>query len=142
MMKTTGKRENRMTKKTVKRYSEAFKRQVIREYENGDSMADLKKKYGITGGSTIPNWIKKYAKQGFRHELVRIQSAEEADRVRELEEQVEELEQALGRVVLEKLKIESILEELEETYGVEVKKNAVRSSQGLSKKSESSQGKE
>lgn len=141
-MKTTGKRENRMTKKTVKRYSEAFKRQVIREYENGDSMADLKKKYGITGGSTIPNWIKKYAKQGFRHELVRIQSAEEADRVRELEEQVEELEQALGRVVLEKLKIESILEELEETYGVEVKKNAVRSSQGLSKKSESSQGKE
>lgn len=131
-----------MTKKTVKRYSEAFKRQVIREYENGDSMADLKKKYGITGGSTIPNWIKKYAKQGFRHELVRIQSAEEADRVRELEEQVEELEQALGRVVLEKLKIESILEELEETYGVEVKKNAVRSSQGLSKKSESSQGKE
>jgi len=140
MMKTTEKRENRMTKKTVKRYSEAFKRQVIREYENGDSMADLKKKYGITGGSTIPNWIKKYAKQGFRHELVRIQSAEEADRVRELEEQVEELEQALGRVVLEKLKIESILEELEETYGVEVKKNAVRSSQGLSKKSESSQG--
>lgn len=139
-MKTTEKRENRMTKKTVKRYSEAFKRQVIREYENGDSMADLKKKYGITGGSTIPNWIKKYAKQGFRHELVRIQSAEEADRVRELEEQVEELEQALGRVVLEKLKIESILEELEETYGVEVKKNAVRSSQGLSKKSESSQG--
>lgn len=129
-----------MTKKTVKRYSEAFKRQVIREYENGDSMADLKKKYGITGGSTIPNWIKKYAKQGFRHELVRIQRAEEADRVRELEEQVEELEQALGRVVLEKLKIESILEELEETYGVEVKKNAVRSSQGLSKKSESSQG--
>jgi transposase-like protein len=140
MMKTTEKRENRMTKKTVKRYSEAFKRQVIREYENGDSMADLKKKYGITGGSTIQNWIKKYAKQGFRHELVRIQSAEEADRVRELEEQVEELEQALGRVVLEKLKIESILEELEETYGVEVKKNAVRSSQGLSKKSESSQG--
>jgi len=140
MMKTTEKRENRMTKKTVKRYSEAFKRQVIREYENGDSIADLKKKYGITGGSTIPNWIKKYAKQGFRHELVRIQSAEEADRVRELEEQVEELEQALGRVVLEKLKIESILEELEETYGVEVKKNAVRSSQGLSKKSESSQG--
>lgn len=139
-MKTTEKRENRMTKKTVKRYSEAFKRQVIREYENGDSMADLKKKYGITGGSTIQNWIKKYAKQGFRHELVRIQSAEEADRVRELEEQVEELEQALGRVVLEKLKIESILEELEETYGVEVKKNAVRSSQGLSKKSESSQG--
>ena len=89
---------------------------------------------------TIPNWVKKYAKQGFRHELVRIQTAEEVNRVKELEQQVQELEQTLGKVVLEKLKLESILEELEERYGVEVKKNAVRSSQDFSKKSESSKG--
>ena len=124
-----------MTKKTVKRYSEAFKRQVVSEYEGGASISDLQKKYGITGGVTIPGWIKKYAKGGFRHKLVKIQTAEEADRVRELEEQVQELEQALGKVTLEKLKLESILEELEESYGVEVKKNAVRSSQGSPKKS-------
>ncbi len=128
-----------MTKKKIKRYSEAFKRQVVAEYESGINVSDLQKKYGITGGMTIPNWIKKYAKQGFRHELVRIQTAEEADRVKELEQQVQELEQTLGKVVLEKLKLESILEELEETYGVEVKKNAVRSLQDLSKKSESNQ---
>jgi transposase-like protein len=127
-----------MTKNKIKRYSEAFKRQVVAEYETGINISDLQKKYGITGGMTIPNWIKKYAKQGFRHELVRIQTAEEADRVKELEQQVQELEQTLGKVVLEKLRLESILEELEETYGVEVKKNAVRSSQGLPKKSESS----
>jgi len=129
-----------MTKKTIKRYSEAFKRQVVAEYETGISISDLQKKYGITGGMTIPNWVKKYAKQGFRHELVRIQTAEEVNRVKELEQQVQELEQTLGKVVLEKLKLESILEELEERYGVEVKKNAVRSSQDFSKKSESSKG--
>jgi len=127
-----------MTKKKIKRYSEAFKRQVVAEYETGISISDLQKKYGITGGMTIPSWIKKYAKQGFRHELVRIQTAEEANRVKELEQQVQELEQALGKVVLEKLKLESILEELEETRGVEAKKNAVRSSQDFPKKSESS----
>lgn len=127
-----------MTKKKIKRYSEAFKRQVVAEYETGISIIDLQKKYGITGGMTIPSWIKKYAKQGFRHELVRIQTAEEANRVKELEQQVQELEQTLGKVVLEKLKLESILEELEETYGVEVKKNAVRSSQDFPEKSESS----
>ncbi len=127
-----------MTKKKIKRYSEAFKRQVVAEYETGISISDLQKKYGINGGVTIPSWIKKYAKQGFRHELVRIQTAEEANRVKELEQQVQELEQTLGKVVLEKLKLESILEELEETYGVEVKKNAVRSSQDFPKKSESS----
>jgi transposase-like protein len=127
-----------MTKKKIKRYSEAFKRQVVVEYEAGCGISDLQKKYCITGANTIPSWIKKYAKQGFRHELIRIQTAEEADRVKELEQQVQELEQALGKVVLEKLKLESILEELEETYGVEVKKNAVRSSQDFPKKSESS----
>jgi transposase-like protein len=129
-----------MIKKKIKRYSEAFKRQVVAEYETGISISDLQKKYGITGGMTIPNWVKKYAKQGFRHELVRIQTAEEVNRVKELEQQVQELEQTLGKVVLEKLKLESILEELEERYGVEVKKNAVRSSQDFSKKSESSKG--
>jgi len=127
-----------MIKKKIKRYSEAFKRQVVAEYESGVSIRELQKKYGITGGMTISYWIKKYAKQGFRHELVRIQTAEEASRVKELEQQVQELEQALGKVVLEKLKLESILEELEETYGVEVKKNAVGSSQDFPKKSESS----
>jgi transposase-like protein len=137
-IKVLPKREDRMTKKTVKRYSEAFKRQVVSEYEDGASMGDLQKKYGITGGATIPSWIKKYAKQGFRHKLVKIQTAEEANRVRELEEQVQELEQALGKVTLEKLKLESILDELEEMYGVAVKKNAVRSSQDFPEKSESS----
>jgi len=128
-----------MTKKTVKRYSEAFKRQVVSEYEAGASMGEMQKKYGITGGMTIKNWIKKYAREGFRHELITIQTAEEANRVRELEAQVKELEQALGKVTLEKLKLESIVEELEETYGVEGKKNAVRSSQDLPKKSQNSQ---
>ncbi len=125
--------------KQVKRYSEAFKLQVVSEYEAGSNISDLQKKYGITGGSTIPRWIKKYAKEGFRHELIRIQTAQEARRVKELEKQVQELEQVLGKVTLEKLKLESILEELEEVYGVEIKKNAVRSSRDLSKKSASSQ---
>jgi hypothetical protein len=37
-----------MTKKIVKRYSEAFKRQVASEYENGDNVDDLQKKYAFT----------------------------------------------------------------------------------------------
>ncbi len=116
-----------MTRK-IKRYSEAFKRQVVAEYEAGNDISVLAKKYGITGGMTIKYWIKKYAKDGFRHELVRIQTAEEANRVRELEQQVKELEQALGKVMLEKLKLESILEVLHEDDVELVKKNGLSSS--------------
>ena len=109
--------------KTIhKRYSEAFKRQVVLEYEAGISVNALKKKYNIGGAETIPKWIKKYAKDGFRYELIRIQTSEEINRIKTLEDQVEELEQALGKVMLEKLKLESTLEELEVSYGVEVKK--------------------
>ena len=39
-----------------------------------------------------------------------------------MEAQVQALEQALGKVTLEKLKLESILEEIEEVYGEAVKK--------------------
>lgn len=123
-----------MTQK-IKRYSEGFKKQIIAEYEAGGSIPELNRKYGISGGNTIRFWIKKYARESFRHELVRIQTTEEANRVKELEQQVQELEQALGKVVLEKLKLESILEELEEEYGVEVKKNAPTSSKDCPAKS-------
>jgi len=116
-----------MSKETVKRYSESFRQQVVREYEEGTSIEDLRKKYGIGGKSTIQKWIKKYSYQGLRHELLRIQRPEEVQRIRELETRVQELEQALGRMTLEKLALESSLEVLQETYGVDAKKNAVSS---------------
>jgi len=125
-----------MTKQKIKRYSESFKRQVVLEYEAGSSITKLGKKYDINGGSTIQNWIKQYAKEGFRYELVRIQTEEEANRVKELEQKVKQLEQALGKVVLEKLKLESILEEMGEAYREGVKKNALPSSSDCTERTE------
>lgn len=118
----------------VKRYSEAFRRQVVAEYEAGASMTALQKKYGITGTQTIPKWITKYGSQGFRHKLVRIQTTEEANRVKELEQQVEQLERALARMTLEKLRLESIVEELQAEEEA-VKKNAPASLPGSTKNS-------
>ena len=71
-----------------KRFSEAFTRQVVLEYEGGISVTDLQKKYGIGGTETIRIWIKKYAKDGFRHELIRIQTSEEINRIKTLEGKV------------------------------------------------------
>ena len=55
-----------MAKNIIKRYSLAFKEQVIREYEQGASFPALQEKYGIGGSSTISNWVKKYSRQGVR----------------------------------------------------------------------------
>jgi transposase-like protein len=127
--------------KTYKKYSEAIKKQVVAEYEQGSSISELNRKYGITGGMTIKNWIKKYSKEGFRHKYVRVQTIEEIEQVKILEKRIKELEQALGKTTLEKLKLESIIEELEETYDLDIiKKNEVPSSTGSSTKSQRTQG--
>jgi len=115
-----------MTSK-VKRYSEVFRRQIVAEYEAGDNIPSLNKKYGITGMHTIQRWIRQYSREGLRQEVVHIQTAEEASHVRELERRVKELEQALGKVTLEKLKLETTLEVLYEDITQEAKKNAAGS---------------
>jgi transposase-like protein len=126
--------------RTYKKYSEAIKKQVVAEYEQGCSISELNRKYGITGGMTVKNWIKKYAKDGFRHKYIRVQTMEEIDQAKALEKRVKELEQALGKTTLEKLKLESIIEELAETYGLDViKKNEVPSSTDSSAKSQNTQ---
>jgi len=136
------KRGVKMTNRTIKRYSESFKIQVVREYEAGSSITELQKKYGITGGQTIQVWIKKYAREGLRHRVMRIQTAEEINRIRELETEVKELKEALVKISLEKLALESTLEVLQETGVVteEVKKNAASSSNGSGKKPADKQG--
>lgn len=127
-------------KRTYKRYSEAFKREVVTEYETGVSVNALQKKYDIRGSETIKGWIKKYAREGFRHEMIMIQTKDEIQRIKKLENRVQELEQALGKLMLEKLKLESIVEELEASYGVEIKKNEAPSSNGSSSKSKTFNG--
>lgn len=113
-----------------KRYSEVIKRQVVSEYEAGNTVPDLQKKYGISGSPTIARWIRKYGKQGYREQTIYIQSADEIDRIKELEKQVKELQQALGRMTLEKLKLESMLEVLQ--VDTEIVKKNDRTSSGYS----------
>jgi transposase-like protein len=114
--------------RTYKKYSEAIKKQVVAEYEQGSSISELNRKYGITGGETVKKWIKKYAKEGFRHKYIRVQTIDEINQVKALEKRIKELEQALGKTTLEKLKLECIIEEFEETYGLDqIKKKEVQS---------------
>ena len=119
---------NLMKKRVVKRYSEAFKRQVVSEYENGHSARSLQQKYGIKGCGTIESWVRKYANAGLRHELVVIQRADEREREKTLEARVRELETAVAQLTLEKIVLESSLAEAEQLLGMDIKKNDVQRS--------------
>ena len=124
-----------MEKIPLIRYSEAFKKQVVREYEAGVSAKRLREKYGISGRNTITTWLKKYGREGSRYKLMVIQTPEEQERVKQLEKRVQELESALAQVMLDKLMLESLVEVLEAAEGSEVKKNIeLRSLSGPPKK--------
>ncbi len=118
----------------VKRYSEPFKRHVVREYEDGATIEALRRKYGIGGGSTIQGWVKKYGREGLRHQVMRIQTAEEADQVQRLQQQIRELREALAQVTLEKMAAEKTLALYQEAFGTDlVKKNGPGSSMSSTK---------
>lgn len=120
-----------------KKYSEAFKRQVVEEYESGVSMNQLKRKYKIGGSMTIHKWIRKYSNLGFRHTKGSSQDSEEkqADTVKKLRMKIELLEKAVADLTLRKLILESTLEEYQEAYGPALpKKNGQRSSRERGRK--------
>jgi transposase-like protein len=51
-----------MNKEPIRRYSQAFKQQVVREYEAGASIYQLLQKYGIGGHNTVKQWVKQYGR--------------------------------------------------------------------------------
>jgi transposase-like protein len=82
----------------VRRYSEAFKLQVIREYEAGEhgSVAAASRRYAITGNGTVKGWLKQYGKTHLMKKVMRVEAAGEDDRLRALEREVKRLKEALG----------------------------------------------
>lgn len=83
-------------KGTVRRYSDAFKRQVVESIEEGDyTQPQAAKLYGCSE-SSIHRWLKAYGKNHLLNKVVRIQTMDEVDRIKELTDQVKTLKAALA----------------------------------------------
>ena len=113
-----------MVEKVIKRYSMAFKKQVVQEYEDGTSIAQLQRKYGISPGPTIKRWISQYSPEGVRHKVMHIQRPEEQEQVKELQQRITELEKLVTQLSLDKFMLESSLAVAEEELGYELKKKS------------------
>lgn len=111
-----------MEKTPLKRYSQAFKQQVVREYEAGATAKQLSQKYGITGGSTLAGWVKRFSRYGTSYQVMVIQTPDEQQRVKELESRIQELESALAKVTLDNFMLETIIMVADEEHGLELKK--------------------
>lgn len=82
----------------VVRYSEAFKRQVLRELAAGQHSGPwaAQQAYGIGGSRTVSLWVKAAGQQGLLRKVVRVENTGERDRVRELKAEIKRLKLALA----------------------------------------------
>lgn len=112
-----------MKKEPVKRYSQAFKQQVVREYEAGTSIYTLLSKYGIGGHGTVKGWIKRYGRSGYRSEVVVIQTVEDQMEVKAMKARIAELERALADAVIDNRMLTTTLEVASERLEMDLKKN-------------------
>ncbi len=79
-------------------YSEVFKKQVVKEFEQGlFTKAELRRRYNISGNSCIPRWLKKYGKFTYQDKLTigRPMKDPQSQRIKELEAQLAKKEQEL-----------------------------------------------
>ena len=120
--------DGKMVEKVIKRYSMAFKKQLIQEYEQGAEIAVLQRKYGIPQGPTIKRWIKQYSRKGVRHKVMHIQRPEEQEQLKVLQKRISELEKLVAQLSLDKFMLESSLAVAEEELGYELKKKGVTKS--------------
>jgi transposase-like protein len=111
-------------RRIVKRYSAAFKQQVVSEIERGEiSVAEARKRYDIGGSLTIDKWLRKMGKLSLLATVVRIEMPHEVDRIKALEQQVRSLEHTLAQTQVKALALEAVVAAVDSHYQIDAKKN-------------------
>ncbi len=84
--------------RSVIRYSEAYKIQVVNELEKGKltGIPHAQVKYGINGSETIQKWLIKYGRGHLLPRRVRIEMPDEKSEIQKYKKRIRELEKALA----------------------------------------------
>lgn len=109
--------------KKLIRYSISFKQQVVREIESGNGIDFVRRRYGINGTSTIQRWLRKFGKNHLLNRVIRIETMEEKDRIKALEEELKRLKLALADSLLAQRCLEEVIKEADKEYKTDLKKN-------------------
>ena|SRR5450631_538527 len=115
-------KEEIKVKRKVKKYSEVFKRSVVREYEKGLLNKDqIQRKYGIGGNSRVLSWCRKYGKFAYP-ENGQITGSPMKDPQKQ---RIKELEKKLENAELKIKAFETLIEITEQEEGIVILKKDV-----------------
>lgn len=109
-----------MSGATIRRYGEAFKMEVVRDLESGklSSIGEANRRYGITGATTVVNWLGKYGMSRQLPRVMRVETKGERDQLKKLKQENDRLKRALAEEHLKAALYESWLEAACEEFGV------------------------
>lgn len=124
------------TKKRVRRkrsFSEDFKLQIVHEYESGQfSVPELGRLYDVHF-QLIYNWIFKYSKYNKKSIQVVEMKDSAQQKLKDLEQKVKLLEQALGQKQMNIDYLEKMIDLAKEEFDIDIKKNSNTPQSGGSK---------
>ena len=107
-----------------RRYSDAFKRKVVSDIQNGLYSANQALAiYKIGGTMTVYNWLDRYDPGNvFAHRGDRMKNTKK-DTVVDMKSRIRYLEQIVSDLNIEKKILETTIDIVSEEYGIDLKKN-------------------
>lgn len=107
------------------RYSEAFKRKVVSEIEEGKiSRGGARRKYDIGGHMTVDRWCRRYGSLERLGIRVRVETLKEGDKEKAREERIRQLEVALADEKLKVMALETLIDVAERDLKVSIRKKS------------------
>ncbi len=121
-----------MSRKII-RYSDCFKQSVVSEVEKkGLTIQQARDRFGIKGTNTIQLWLKKYGRNHLLNKVVRVETKDEINELKQLREENKRLKIAYAELAIDHKLSEKVLEKADELMGLDLKK---KYEQALSQKS-------
>jgi hypothetical protein len=82
-----------------------------------------RRRYGIAGGATIQGWIRKFGKRHLLNKVVRIETMEEKDQIKKMEDEIRKLKLALADSLMAQKCLEAVIKEADKEYKTDLKKS-------------------
>jgi len=109
--------------KTIRKFSEAFKLQRVKEYENGDFTALQLAKMFSLHPQTVYNWIYKYSTYNKKKIIVVEAKNSSSEKLKQQEKTIKELEQIIGKKQIQIDYLEKMVAIASEKLDYDIKKN-------------------
>lgn len=104
-------------------YSDAFKQKVVEEIIQGKfSVEEARKVYDIRGTATLRRWLIAQGKSEHLGRVVRIETKDEKDKIREMEKKIRDYHKVISNLELKILLQETLIRIGKEKYGIDLTK--------------------